>query len=333
MEHTLLQDRKLPDLSLALNGEEMRIPLSEALRHHDGFACDLIRVEPRVLKHTPGKRCVIEYRLFTRAAPERPQRLIAKRYRKERGHAIFENLRSLWLAASLPGVSEPRLRMPEPMAYLPELKMILQRAAPGRQFSEFAAEEDLTDAVRRIAINLAGLHNLTVTRGERKTLPEHLEKYCRPGPQALSAACPQLEPLTTNLVERILADESLQRAPLVPAHGDLNLAQIFITNEAAYFIDFDGFCLTHAALDLGNFLVTLQTRFGEASMEMEKIFLKAYRVYAAAENLAGLRVYQAFAYLRRAMIAFRLQAEPDWQAHVRRLLEKGISMLKSEYAE
>jgi len=326
MEHALLRDRKLPGLARALEGEAMRAPLAEALRQAPGFGHELLRVEPLILKYTPGKRCVLEYRLFTRKQPEQPQRLIAKMYRKERGRIIFENLLSLWRASTHDGASGLCLRMPEPIAYLPAVSMVLQSVAPGRQLSTLAVREDLTAAVPLIAQNLAALHRLNLDRGESKTLADHLAKYCHPGPEALGAACPESAPLVAQLVEGLLA-ERLPSAALVPAHGDLNLAQIFVSRQAAFFIDFDGFCRTHAALDLGNFLVTLQTHFGETSAELEEAFLQTYREHTAVENFIGLHVYQAFAYLRRAMIAFRGQMEPNWQAYVRQLLEKGCSLL------
>ncbi len=326
MEHALLRDRKLPALALALDGAAMRVPLAEALRQSREFERELLRVEPQVLKYTPGKRCVLEYRLFTREPAAQPLRLIAKLYRKERGQIIFDNMHSLWLASARAGASNPRLCMPEPRAYLPALGMILQNVAPGRQLSTFAMREDLVAAMPLIAQNLAALHCLQLSRGESKTLKDHLAKYCHPGPEALCAACPELAPLVAQLVNGLLA-ERLQVAALVPVHGDLNLAQIFITHEAAFFIDFDGFCRAHAALDIGNFLVTLQTHFGEAGAALETAFLQTYREHNATENFSGLHVYQAFAYLRRAMVAFRGQVAPDWQAHVRRLLEKGSAML------
>lgn len=328
MQNLPVEDRKLPGLARALNGEEMRAALAQTLRLHDE-----VRVEPRLLKHAPGKRGVIEYRLFLRDAVEPAQRIFAKLYRKERGAAVFENLQDLWRASSRGADRAPRFLLPEPLGYLPQMGMVLQRAAPGRPLSLYAPNESWDEAIRRVATNLAALHNLTTRRGETKTLQQHFEKYTRPGLHDLSAACPQLQPVITKLVGGLFGEEGLQSAPLVPAHGDLNRAQIFITAEAAYFIDFDGFCCTHAALDLGNFLVTVQTHCGEAGTTLQKIFLKTYCAHASAERLAGLRVYQALAYLRRAMIAFRAQAEAGWRAQVSALLEKGLAVLKHDLLE
>ncbi len=313
-----MSDRKLPGLALALNHETMRAQLA-AVREGEDFS----RVRHRVLKHTPGKRCVIEYVLDANGEPHGSQRLIGKIYRKERGEVIFENLRQLWQAGGA-GMS---FGMPEPLAYLPDMRMVLQRVVPGRQLLDFSENDDLSTAVRYVAENLAALHGLAVSAGEKKSLDDHIRKYCHPGPQALIEACPQAAPLVENILAGMAQETSLNGAPICPVHGDLNLAQIFIAGDRAFFIDLDGFCFSHAALDAGNFLITLQVHFGGKSDELRRIFLEGYLSRRPPQTLAGLRAYQALAYLRRAVICFRQQAEADWRKQARRLLEAGCEIL------
>ena len=313
-----MSDRKLPGLALALNHETMRAQFA-AIRQGEAFS----RVRHRVLKYTPGKRCVIEYLLEANGKPRGSQRLIGKIYRKERGEVIFENLRQLWQAGGA-GVS---FAMPEPVAYLPEMRMVLQRFVPGRQLSDFSESDDLSTAVRCVAENLAALHGLAVATGEKRSLDDHIRKYCHPGPQALIEACPEVAPLVKNILAGLAQEASLNGAPICPVHGDLNLAQIFITGDRAFFIDLDGFCFSHAALDAGNFLITLQAHFGGKSDELRRIFLECYLSRRPPQMLAGLQAYQALAYLRRAVICFRQQAGANWPIQARRLLEAGCEIL------
>ena len=49
----------------------------------------------------------------------------------------------------------------------------------------------------------------------------------------------------------------LRDAPLTPVHGDLALMQVFVHADRAFFIDFDGFCRSHPALDLANLTIAL----------------------------------------------------------------------------
>ncbi|MGH7452971.1 MAG: hypothetical protein ACRENG_16600, partial [bacterium] len=55
-----MNDHKLPELARALNDEEMRGLLSLHLARHTESR-EIRQLQHLVLKHTPGKRCVIEY--------------------------------------------------------------------------------------------------------------------------------------------------------------------------------------------------------------------------------------------------------------------------------
>jgi len=324
-----MTDRKLPGLECALNNEVMRLRLSPGRERGRGEDA-VSQVQSRILKYTPGKRCVIEYRLELGENQHGPQRLIGKLYRKDRGQVIFENLCNLWEAAN--GNERPGMYfgMPKPVAYLSDIGMVLQGVVPGRQLSTFSTPEELSAAVRYVAENLAALHGLAVAAGEKRALHDHIKKYCHPGPRVLKAARPELAPLVENILTALAQNEDLNRAPICPIHGDLNLAQIFITADRAFFIDLDGFCFSHAALDVGNFLITLKAHFGARSEELTRIFLDGYLSHQPPQILAGLRVYQALACLRRAVICYRLQVDADWPRQARQLLEAGIALFNEK---
>lgn len=329
-----MNDRKLPGLTRALDAEAMRQWFASAPWNAERGANSLQLVRSRVLKYTPGKRCVIEYLLWFAGKPLYPRRLIGKVYRKNRGESIFANWRQLWQAA--PGADGAgdnaggvHLGMPEPLVYVPELGMVVQSAVPGRALSELAEPETLVVAMRCVAENLAALHQVTAAVGEKKTLTDHLKKYCHPGPEVLSAAYPEIAPLVERLLAGLAHEERMSPAPVCPVHGDLNLAQVFLTADRAFFIDFDGLCLSPPALDIANFLVTLQVHFGPRSEQLKNVFLESYKARRPLQMLTGLQAYQAFAYLRRAVICTRAPAVADWRQQVRQLLEAGSAFLKN----
>ena len=342
-----VEDRKLPGLVEALDAEGMRRRFAAVL----GCSGE---VQVQLLKHAPGKRCVVAY-CIVRA--EESRRIIGKLYRKDRGQIIFENLRQLWESAA--GTS---FSMAQPLAYLPELGMVLQSFVPGCRLVDLATSEDWPAAMSKVAENLAALHGLAIVSGEKRGMEDHLRKYCHPGPEMLITSCPESAALVETLLAGLRENKTLADAPLCAVHGDLNLAQIFIEEERAWFIDFDGFCLSHAALDLGNFLVTLQVHFAAQYEALSHALLESYlhslrrNLYRdihvtiqqasrhdcrealanspattiatrSPEMLTGLRTYQAFAYLRRAVICARTQATPDWRQQVQRLLEAGNAVL------
>lgn len=340
-----MNDHKLPELARALNNEEMRSLLSLHLARlkspfgHTGrpeglfSGREICEVRHLVLKHTPGKRCVIEYWLELSGKPRSRRagrRVIGKMYRFNRGEKIFANLRALWNAAHSQACPAKGgiFGMPQPLAYLPDLGMIIQDVVPGRQLSRFTAVHYLPQAVRRVASNLAALHGLTVSVSEKKDLNDHIKKYCHPGPEVLGDGCPELRPLVESILNGLDADKTLQAAPVCSVHGDLGLSQIFVNEDRAFFIDFDGFCLSHAALDLSNFLVALKVHFERESGALARFFFETYLKSQSPERLAGFRIYQALTYLRRAMICFRWKSGPEWRQQVRQLLETSNAILK-----
>ena len=320
-------DTKLPGLQQATNGEAMRSALATALRRNlEPDRVEFTGVRPQVLKHAVGKRCVIEYALEPQEDCVADGRVIGKLYRKNRGEKIHEHLLDLWQATRATGGHTACFGMPEPLAYLPELGMTLQSVVPGRQLSALSEPDDLAWAMKAAGENLAVLHGLALPALEKKTVEDHLAKYCHPSPGELMAACPELAPLAEGILEGIRTDGSLLLAPLCPVHGDLGLDQIFVTAQGAFFIDFDGFCLSHPALDLGNFLVALQVHYGAQSGVMWRIFLESYLARQSHRMLSGFRAYQAFTYLRRATICLRHQATTCWRDTVRSLLKTGYAL-------
>jgi len=322
-----MNDRKLPGLGRAVNDEDMRTLLSRALaKGQQGTKEALPQVRHRVLKHRPGKRCVIEYRIESSGDPE-VQRVIGKLYRKSRGARIFKNMEALWSAARTCLHGAPVFTMSEPLAYLPELDMVLQNPVPGRQLSSFTESDDLSGAIRAVAENLSALHGLSVAAGEKKTIGDHVEKFCHPGPEALMEACPDVAPLVNDIVSGLARDDSLAGAPVCPVHGDLGLTQIFVAGDRAFFIDFDGFCLSHPALDVANFLIAVEVHHRAQSDNLAGIFFDAYFDTQEQQALTGLGTYQALIHLRRAMICLRSKPSAAWRQQVRDLLETGSRYL------
>jgi tRNA A-37 threonylcarbamoyl transferase component Bud32 len=306
----------------------MRRLLSAHVRSHLGDD-EITTIRHRLVKHTPGKRCVIEYCLDLNGGRTATRRVFGKLYRKNRGEKIFANLQSLWRAT--PHQQTSSFGMPEPLAYLPELGMVLQSAVSGRQFTELSPDDDLQEAVRHIARNLAVLHGLDLVAEARTTMDDHVRKYCRPTPLALMTACPELAARVKKILLRFVHDNCLQQAPVCPVHGDLGFAQIFIAGDQAFFIDFDGFGLSHAALDVANFLVALKIHFGSQSSTLAEFFLESYLETQSPEKLTGLGPYQALACLRRALIAFRSQNGSEWRRQVQQFLDAGLAASQNDH--
>jgi len=304
-------DRKLPGLAAALQPAAVRLQLAAHLPEMIDQGCEL-HIE--LLKHTPGKRCVIAYDFF---AAGRCQRLIGKLYRHDRGRAIFTNMCQLWQVAQS---VTPRFYLPRPLAYLAEWGMVLQEAAPGIRADCLLPHKTFAHTVAATARNLAALHCCALDLERRDTLTLHLQKYCHPGAEYLMADLPEERSRLAAILTQLREDRSVAAMRLCPVHGDLGLTQIFSTADHVTFIDFDGLCCSHAALDLCNFIIVLQTHLGDNSKTLITLFLEHYDRLRPLEEITGVRQYQALIYLRRAMIAWRQRHTPGWRATARQYL-------------
>ena len=310
-------DPKLIGLARATDDGAMREILASAL--HDRRP-RLSNLRHAVLKHSPGKRCVIEYWLELDGTGE--ERLIGKLYREPRGAARFGQLKLVHEHAAANGDGQPPLGVPEPLAYIAELGMVLERAVPGTELSRLGPEADWPGAVRAVADNLAILHGLPIA-AEPKSLSDHVRKLCRPSPGELMAARPDLADSVENILQALALVDAGGGGRACLVHGDLGLGQVLLAGSRAYFVDLDGLCRSPAALDIANFLVSLRMRMGPSSAELERAFTECYLERRPGESLAELDAYQALAYLRRAAAAFRQGSGPGAHERGERLLAIG----------
>lgn len=307
-------DPRLPGLATATDDSAMAAFLALAL----GERWPRLRhVGHAVLKHTPGKHCVIEYRVELDGNGS--GRLIGKLYREPRGAIRYGHLRSVHAHVGTNGHVGHPLGVPEPLAYIAELGMVLETAVPGTELSRLGVDADWTVAMRAVAENLAILHDLP-SPAETRTMADHVHKLCRPRPHELIAAHPDFADVVGNILQALALVDAGTNGHSSLVHGDLGMGQILLSGARAYFVDLDGLCRSHAALDIANFLVSLRLKLGPLSAEPERVFIDRYRELRPGESLADLDAYQALAYLRRAVAGFRPAARPEARERGERLL-------------
>jgi len=303
-------DQKLIHLTEALNDDVLLRALPAALNISSNQHADF-SIRHRVLKHKPGKHCVIDYSLEPQQTARQTAHVIGKLYRDNRGETNFENLRALWSASLDSRSGERKLGMPEPLAYLPELGMMLLSVVPGRDLYSFNDGDNLSKAVKLTAENLGHLHGLKIAV-ETKPFDYFFQKQCRPGPEKAIKECPEYAPLIREIMQGLQTIRQMN-GRTCPVHGDLNLGQVFITENKAYFIDFDGLCQSHPALDIANFFAAIETYFPAQSDNLTKIFIEKYLARQPEHMLGGLSNYRAYAFFRRGMIDLRKRSNKNWR--------------------
>jgi hypothetical protein len=261
------RDPALPALPLLSDPSQARALLEQGIRACSPAYGD-ISIRSCAIKHVrykPGSRATVVYQL--EYAPEHagrgwPPMVVAKTYSGDKGHNAYDSMRALWNSTLARG---DVVTIAEPLAYLPELKVLVQGPIYEEQTLEdllktaltsggAEAMQNLHDAMRKTAIGLAALHRSGVAQGEAirwedelAEVREVIDRLAVPLPALAGAAAPLLERLEA-LNAQIAPD------PAMPSHRAFRPAQVLIYRGRVGFIDFDGFAQAEPALDLSRFL-------------------------------------------------------------------------------
>jgi hypothetical protein len=265
--------------------------------------------------------------------------VIAKTYRKDsKGRNAYDGMVALWHS---PLAANAGVMIAEPLAYIPELKIMVQRTIPSDQSLEDLlkaalsadsqeAFEELYRYVRRAAAGLAALHQSGVYHGETVGLDERFAEL-RDLIARLLVPVPDLAGVAEPLLARFEALAAVQPPdPSVPTHGTFHPEQVLIDGERVGLIDFDDFCIAEPAMDVGLFCATIKDNglnALDASLARSReirlarlarldticaVFLDEYERHAPISR-ARVALWEAWSYLRAALHYWTKvkPAEPD----------------------
>jgi hypothetical protein len=187
-----------------------------------------------------------------------PTTVIGKTYRGKKGQNAYDGMLALWRSPLARG---DIVALAEPLAYIPEQKLLVQGTIPVEQSLEDLlksaldtrtpeALDQLNHYMRMAARGLAALHQSGVRHGETAAWEEWLpdvhdliDRLVVPAPELANAVTPLLAELES-LAATYPAD------PTVPTHGTFHPEQVLIDRGQIGFIDFDDFCVAEPAMDV-----------------------------------------------------------------------------------
>ncbi len=265
---------------------------SAACKQLDDADWQLISVLAEPVRYKPANRCVIRYHLVlqhnttsaedTHDGHTKKLTLFGKVYaepEQARGVQIMQQqLYDEQANASGRDANLPFL--PRPLSIVEALGLTLNEAVQPIHVEERLVTGtramrpmmiqgkggEITDVVvpreelQLTANALARLHTSSVLPGEREPRTGAKEaKRARERATLISAHNPMLasevQQLARELATRL---ESLQPDVYRPAHGGFKASQLLFHSHQVFVVDFDGFCLADAALDVGYFLAYLR---------------------------------------------------------------------------
>ena len=290
-------DPALPTLAAALNPEVARHEFKRRLPRLSGAGRLRLR-EIRVVRHKPGKRCVVEYDVEVQQpdAREETVTLIGKVRARRSGNEGFRQLETIW-NAGFAADSADGICVPEPIGVISEFNMWFQRKVPGRTATALLTGAGGVALARQIAAAAHKLHHANLPTERTHTMADELRilRECLAKVAALKSDwSARLEGLT-NAAEKLGA--SFVPARICGIHRDFYPAQVIVDGPRLCLIDFDLFCAGDPGLDPGNFIghmiesslreagdanasaiaaEALENRFVELSGEATRASVRAY---------------------------------------------------------
>ena len=247
-------DAALPTVVAAL---DPALAAAECKRHLPRLSGDgrLKLKAIRVVRHKPGKRCVIEYDVKVKQPGEVDQRVtvIGKIRARRSGNEGFRQLETVW-NAGFDAQSEDGVSVPEPLGVISAFKMWCQRKVPGETATRQLAGPDGVALARRIAEAIHKLHRANLPTKQAHAMEDEL-RVLR---ECFDKVAVQRPEWVGRLARLMVACEKLGASVPMPKpcgiHRDFYSSQVIVDGARLWLIDFDCFCLGDPGLDVGNFL-------------------------------------------------------------------------------
>lgn len=278
------------------------------------------RWKSRLLDTPNGERLVAEISLEG-AAP-----VIAKCYADDTGDRTHRIMAAV--TAALAQREDAVLAAPVALGYDAARRCLVQSRAGGVPFLDLAGTKEFLPALRRAGAALADLHALPLAEGEAKRLPDHVAELMHPHPLELVRFLPAQQTRIEALLAELVAVEYRLAGNVEPRplHRDFHLRQLFLDADRVWLIDWDLYARGDPALDLGNFVMYLETRLDADIQVCTEAFFDGYFSRAADGIYPRIALYKALNYLRRACKHCRL-GQPGWAGKTVQMLERAEACL------
>jgi aminoglycoside phosphotransferase (APT) family kinase protein len=327
-------DPALPGLATALDSLTMRHTLAGTLPDCRSGAMHLLRCQVTPLRYRPGRRCTLHLKLWLRDTTTgilTSRTLYGKIYHDfAKAASVYGEMRLL--ADSAP-VQEGQVGLAQPVAFLPELPLILQEPVEGTPLDLLlgrmggpatAGDPRGWSGVLRAASALAALHTVGLTTGRQRPIAAELRRF-----EHRVARVALVDPILSRRMGKLVAAllDRLIRLPEWDAeislvHGDCKPSQFLLSPTQVALLDFDHCGMADPATDVGVFLATLRQLSvkqwlkarGSAAADarsrwlqtLEQAFLSEYCLASGRDESFRLRAtwYEAVALLRKARRSF-----------------------------
>ncbi len=328
-----LQRARLPEISSL----PTILDPAELSKHFEGISIPGVelsrpgRVQASVLKLHSGRRCTVDIRLQTDGGW---YELVGKIYSTDRSD-VYRAMQAIQRA----GFERPaEFSIPQPVAYLQPLQLLLQEKVVGPIATKFfltADERTHTEAAERCGRWLAHFHFVAPKIGpvrEPGTEMACLERWSR----RIARLGQPFADKTAELLKR-LENSSLAQGGMETcvSHGSYSPAQVILAKDRTVALDWDAYGVAEPARDVASFIVAIRRlalgRLGSirARDSAAETFKKAYLANGGANVESRLPFQQAEACLQLAKYNLYHRV-PGWEQKLEAMLDEGLRILEQE---
>lgn len=234
LDRTVAQAAMLPELARALGQRDLCLHTIELQRHK------------------PGRRGLIRYEF--RDPEGRTIQLAGKLRRRGVDSRNFAQLRALARDSFTPGAADG-ISIPEPLAAIPGLGLVLQRWMPGGLLTERLFAPDALAAAARAAEALHKLHRSRPLPSPRPhSIVDELGILRERLTETMTARSTEAGEIRHILDRCEAVAKTLPVRTDAPIHRDFYPDQLLLDGPRTYLLDLDLLALGDPALDAGNFL-------------------------------------------------------------------------------
>lgn len=323
-DSVVVRDPGIPTLEAVFDSVTMAKCLQQALRDHPGLG-ENIRFQ--VLKRH-RTRCTFE---ITWAAANGSRSLIGKVHATDRSD-VYRAMEAIRRAGFGP---EAEFSIPEPLAYVPELNLLLQEKVEGPRAKHILLagdERDRTEATERCAQWLGRFHARAPRLGQPYRVDDLLDSVDRWSPFFADLVQP-LADKATRLCEQLKAAAGgLRPIDMCAGHAHYTCGQILLAQGRTAVFDWDGYDVADPGRDVARFLVDLK-RIGYKNPpsipgldQAAGVFLKTYLSGSRPEVRRNLSFYAGAVCLRLAKTDID-HREARWSAMTEAMLDEGLRVL------
>jgi Phosphotransferase enzyme family len=284
----------------------------------------------RVLKHHPGSRCT--FQVTWRAPDGERGSLIGKVYADDRSdvYRVMEGIRRAGFGP------EDRFSIPEPLAYLSELRLLLQEEVHGPRAKEIlltGTDDDRAKACERCAQWLTRFQAVAPMPGRVYLLADHLDSLEQWSQSLTDCGRPLADKAIRLSRELRAAARGIAPIEMCTGHGHYGPGHVVPGPARTVTIDWDTHDLADPCRDAARFLVELKRLgrkyFGSirALDPAGDVFLSTYLSQCRPEVRGNLPVYRAVLCLHLAKKDIKHRAD-HWSEHASATLDEGLRVLE-----